>query len=288
MSFFRGREKRILKNYTEDLVSRVNMVKVSKMAITEAKAAGNNHIVRIMAIAHELWADFENSLPFQDAVDNFTAFERVCIEELSERLGINATDVIDEISANAMEFAKKNFDKALSLTENYKSAIGTVFSDSHSWMWRQMVWAELEYLHMELKNGKTSKEPQKDKASSKKKTVPIVERVNHAKVKKPGTSKAVSSADNEPQVLRDDSVLNLNKFRVNKAQKRLSNDRKLHPQDPSHLFSVPSGGWTWFCDYHSVWGVAEDEEEAQFMAGAHMHYTEIDGEVCEIYTRSYE
>jgi hypothetical protein len=55
-----------------------------------------------------------------------------------------------------------------------------------------------------------------------------------------------------------------------------------------YLFAVPEVGWTWVCDYHQVFGLCDDENEAHFMAGAHMTYVEIDGDVCEIYFRDWQ
>lgn len=49
----------------------------------------------------------------------------------------------------------------------------------------------------------------------------------------------------------------------------------------------PIAGWTWYCGYHDTYGLADDEEEALFMAGAHLHYFKVDEERCEIYTREW-
>ena len=45
---------------------------------------------------------------------------------------------------------------------------------------------------------------------------------------------------------------------------------------------VPIAGWTWYCGYHDSYGVGDTEHEVEFMAGAHMHYHQIDGDVCEL------
>ena len=52
-------------------------------------------------------------------------------------------------------------------------------------------------------------------------------------------------------------------------------------------FSVPIGGWTWFCQYHDTYGLADDKEEALFMAGAHLHYFEVDEDDCELHFKQH-
>lgn len=50
----------------------------------------------------------------------------------------------------------------------------------------------------------------------------------------------------------------------------------------------PIAGWTWYCGYHDSYGIVDDEDEALFMAGAHMHYHQIDGDVCELHFKEWE
>lgn len=52
-------------------------------------------------------------------------------------------------------------------------------------------------------------------------------------------------------------------------------------------FSVPLGGWTWFCEYHDTYGLADDRDEALFMAGAHLHYFQIDEEYCKLHFKQH-
>jgi hypothetical protein len=47
-------------------------------------------------------------------------------------------------------------------------------------------------------------------------------------------------------------------------------------------------GWSWYCGYHDTYGIAEDRDECSFMFGAHMHYYEIDGDVCEPYYKEWQ
>jgi hypothetical protein len=54
-----------------------------------------------------------------------------------------------------------------------------------------------------------------------------------------------------------------------------------------YIFTIPEVGWSWICDYHKVFGLCDDENEAHFMAGAHMTYVEVDGDVCEIFFRDW-
>lgn len=56
----------------------------------------------------------------------------------------------------------------------------------------------------------------------------------------------------------------------------------------TRLKITPIGGWTWYCGHHDSYGIGDDEDEALFMAGAHMHYKEVDGDVCELYFKEHE
>jgi hypothetical protein len=50
----------------------------------------------------------------------------------------------------------------------------------------------------------------------------------------------------------------------------------------------PLAGWSWYCAHHDTYGIGDDEDEVSYMAGAHMHYHQVDGDVCEIYHRNWE
>jgi hypothetical protein len=56
---------------------------------------------------------------------------------------------------------------------------------------------------------------------------------------------------------------------------------------PQALRIRPIDGWSWYCGYHDTYGIGDDEDEVLFMAGAHMHYKEVDGDVCELTTRQH-
>jgi len=47
-------------------------------------------------------------------------------------------------------------------------------------------------------------------------------------------------------------------------------------EEPAYLLSIPNAGWTWYCDYHEAFGLADTEHEALWMGGAHLHYHEDD------------
>ena len=51
---------------------------------------------------------------------------------------------------------------------------------------------------------------------------------------------------------------------------------------------MPKLGWSWYCGYHDTAGSGDDFDEVQFMAGAHLHYKEIDGDVCELHYREHK
>jgi len=46
-------------------------------------------------------------------------------------------------------------------------------------------------------------------------------------------------------------------------------------------------GWSWLCDYHNTYGLADTKHEALWMAGAHMHYFESHGDHCDIFIKSH-
>ena len=102
---------------------------------------------------------------------------------------------------------------------------------------------------------------------------PIVEIINNDKVIKPGTTKPVEEIKN---------IIQYEEFTIKAKSK--SQERKrgaARTREPAWHFSVPINGWTWYCEYHDTYGLADDYDECLFMFGAHMHYYEIYGDVCE-------
>ena len=67
---------------------------------------------------------------------------------------------------------------------------------------------------------------------------------------------------------------------------KLKDKNTLQVRD-TRLKIEPIGGWTWYCGHHDSYGIGDDKDEVLFMAGAHMHYHQIDGDVCEIYTKEW-
>lgn len=57
---------------------------------------------------------------------------------------------------------------------------------------------------------------------------------------------------------------------------------------PTRMYVNPVVGWSWYCGYHDTYGIAEDRDECSFMFGAHMHYYQIDGDVCEPYYKEWQ
>jgi len=68
---------------------------------------------------------------------------------------------------------------------------------------------------------------------------------------------------------------------------KLRNNQTLET-NPATLAVQPRAGWSWYCGYHDTAGSGDDKSEVQFMAGAHMHYHQIDGDVCELYYRKHK
>jgi hypothetical protein len=56
---------------------------------------------------------------------------------------------------------------------------------------------------------------------------------------------------------------------------------------PPSLQIQPVAGWSWYCGYHDSFGIADDQREAYYMAGAHINYREVDDE-CEIHIKNHE
>lgn len=56
---------------------------------------------------------------------------------------------------------------------------------------------------------------------------------------------------------------------------------------PPSLRIKPIAGWSWYCGYHDTFGIGDDQDEVYFYAGAHIHYREADGDVCEIITKEH-
>lgn len=57
---------------------------------------------------------------------------------------------------------------------------------------------------------------------------------------------------------------------------------------PADMIIQPLAGWSWYCSHHDTYGIGDDEDEVSYMAGAHMHYHQVDGDVCQIYHRNWE
>jgi len=68
---------------------------------------------------------------------------------------------------------------------------------------------------------------------------------------------------------------------------KLRNKETLITNPATIVVSRPLEGWTWYCGYHNMAGSGGTKHEVQWMAGAHMHYREVDGDVCEIYIRKH-
>ena len=58
--------------------------------------------------------------------------------------------------------------------------------------------------------------------------------------------------------------------------KKIEEREKKLAEEPAYLLSIPNAGWTWYCDYHEAFGLADTEHEALWMGGAQLHYHEDD------------
>jgi hypothetical protein len=56
---------------------------------------------------------------------------------------------------------------------------------------------------------------------------------------------------------------------------------------PPSLQVKQLAGWSWYCPYHDTMGSGDTEQEALFMAGAHMYYHEPNGDNCDIIIKEH-
>jgi hypothetical protein len=220
--------------------------------------------------------------------------EKTALESACKALKIKYGEVLEEVTINASAFAKTNYNGTSADTLIKKLGGGDKMSGKSS-LWRQIVFSEILYLAESEKN-----QSSKGNSSKPKSVKPIVEILNKDLVKKPGTSKPtnknttkkrskVSPGKSEMKKhFETSNVINFAKFDKEKKQKEKMRKRKIElANEPAYLLSIPSAGWSWYCDYHEAFGVADTEHEALWMGGAHMHYFDEQGDLCEMNVREW-
>jgi len=92
-----------------------------------------------------------------------------------------------------------------------------------------------------------------------------------ARITKPPREKLISNSN----------IVNFLKYKEQILYKRKVEERESELTDePAYLLSIPKAGWTWYCDYHESYGLADKEHEALWMGCAHLHYYSEQGDDC--------
>lgn len=262
------------------------------------KALAISHINRARQHFNELevFLLYKEKIDPQKLGDHLLVAEKMALELASKTLKINYDEVFEEVVNNACTFAKSNYDGTSDNALIQKLGMGNKMSGKSS-LWRQIVFAEI------LNLGKAEKNISATSSSVKPKSLkPIIEIVNQNLVKKPGTSKPknketprvrskkkiTSSKSRMKKQFETSNVIDFARFDKEKKQKEKIIKREIElSNEPAYLLSIPTAGWSWYCDYHEAFGVADTEHEALWMGGAHMHYFEEQGDNCEMYVREW-
>jgi hypothetical protein len=227
-----------------------------------------------------------------EVMDRLCFIEFNALKVVSESLGLNFEEVEQSLAESATAFADSTHKDWMdsdfnSIEEFVEKHLADEYVEK-SFLWRKYV---LEHWN---------KKPNKPRLTSSK--AQMVEKVSpgatdwiskakvakesESKIRKPKKGKRASRKIQSRKAV--DNVLDFEalKKRVNTRRNSAKRMNALLGE-PAYLLSIPKAGWSWMCDYHQVYGLTDDEEEALFMAGAHMHYTEVDGDVCELFMRDW-
>ena len=202
-----------------------------------------------------------------------------------ERLNLDFDSVLGLITDSAHDLAAQKFNRKLSYLDNFAQIRNEKELKNMSVLWRWNVLTALKYIEEE----NTKKAPMPNS--------PIIERINQAKVAKPGTSRPGNAKKPIEEIIDQDKVKkpgtskpitrkqNIAKggASANGPKNELQSQNERLPRKPemAHQLSIPLGGWTWYCEHHDTFGLVDDYDECLFMFGAHMSYHEIDSESCE-------
>ena len=290
-----GAIQKCINNYLKDIPDHAKFLMSTQNFVT-VKALAISHIHR----ARQHFNDLEVILLYKEKIDSrelgdhLLVAEKKALEFASKALKIKFSDVFEEITSNASIFAKANYDGTSADTLIKKLGRGNKMSGKSS-LWRQIVFSEILYLAESEKN-----QSSKSDSSKLKSVKPIVEILNKDLVKKPGTSKPANKNTTKMRSkvspgksdmkkhFETSNVINFAKFDKEKKQNEKMRKRKIElANEPAYLLSIPSAGWSWYCDYHEAFGVADTEHEALWMGGAHMHYFDEQGDLCEMNVREW-
>jgi hypothetical protein len=227
----------------------------------------------------------KNKFP-QTVIDgHFLDAESKALASACKKLNIDFDFVYGLMTDEAYELALDKYNNKFTYLENFGKVRNEKELKGKSVMWRHSVLAAFKFIEQQDANPnkridkpvteKITVEKFKKPLATKKATVAksVTETVDQDKAKKPGTSKRTA---------KQESVIDNQNFALRaKTKSQSKRKQSASKRDAVWHFSVPIDGWTWYCNYHDTYGLADDYDECLFMFGAHMHYREIDGEVCE-------
>lgn len=230
----------------------------------------------------------------QEAIDgHFLDAENKALATACAKLNLNFNSVFGLMTDSAIEFAESKFNRKLSYIENFEKVKKEKELKDKSVLWRHSVFTAFKFIeenNIKTKNliskpiiEKINYEKVKKPGTALKKTVnnPVIEIVNTDKVRKPGTT-SQKNKDLE-------NVIAYREFAKRAKSKSQSKKKKAaYERETAWHFSIPINGWSWYCEYHDTYGIADDYDECLFMFGAHMHYLEIDGDVCQPYFKQWD
>ncbi|MEN9304778.1 MAG: hypothetical protein RLY76_46 [Actinomycetota bacterium] len=251
------------------------------------KTLVNIHIEMATQFFEELdiFLRIKNKFPQVEIDRHFLDAESKALATACRMLNLDFDFALGLLSDKAYELAEKKYNKKLTYLENFGKVRNDKELSGKSVMWRHSVLTAFKYIEQQgSKQAKSIGKPVTEKinvekvkkpVATKKATAvkPVIEIVNQDKVRKPGTSKHIAKQEN---------IIEYEDFAKRaKKKSQLKKQNSASKRDSAWHFSVPINGWTWYCEYHDTYGLADDYDECLFMFGAHMHYKEIDGDVCE-------
>jgi len=258
-----GAIQKCINNYLKDIPDHAKFLMSTQNFVT-VKALAISHIHR----ARQHFNDLEVILLYKEKIDSrelgdhLLVAEKKALEFASKALKIKFSDVFEEITSNASIFAKANYDGTSADNLIKKLGRGNKMSGKSS-LWRQIVFSEIL-----VKKPGTSKPTNKNTTKKRSKV-------------SPGKSDMKKHFETS-------NVINFAKFDKEKKQNEKMRKRKIElANEPAYLLSIPLAGWSWYCDYHEAFGVADTEHEALWMGGAHMHYFDEQGDLCEMNVREW-
>ena len=248
----------------------------------------------------DIFLRIKNNYSIAEIDAHFFHAEAIGLDKACSQLNIDYEELVGLMSDVAMNLARSKYEKELSVQDNFAKIKGGKELKGKSVMFRSTVLSALELIEQEnltMKRGNFD-----DSKVKKYGTRPIVEIINKDNVKKPGTSSKKKRSEPIIEVINTEKVkkpgassksIEVTNFVpyeefVKKAQKKSQERKQLSAEnrEAAWHFSVPLGGWTWFCSYHNTYGIGDDEEEVLFMAGAHMHYFRISDD-CQVVTKEW-